>query len=95
MQANNIVYDALLVRQHYKPVVGYVGPEEYTCIFYDENREKVLQEMNKYVKKHGFVTPDGKSAVKNVVLRERKYTGEVISITSYIEIFDGLDRRRR
>lgn len=33
MKANNIVYDVLLVSQHYKPVVGYVGPEKYTCIF--------------------------------------------------------------
>ena len=29
-----------------------------------------------------------------VVLRKRTYTGEEISRMSYIEIFDGLDRRR-
>lgn len=50
--------------------------------------------MNKYVKRHGFVTPDGKCTVKDVVLRKRTYTGEEISRMPYIEIFDGLDRRR-
>lgn len=94
MKANNIVYDVLLVSQQYKPVVGYVGPEKYICIFYDEDREKALAEMNKYVKRYGFVTPDRKYTVKDVVLRKRTYTGEEISRIPYIEIFDGLDRRR-
>ena len=94
MAANNIIYDVLLVEQSYKPVVGYVGPEKYTCIFYDEDREKALKEINKYVKQYGFVTPDRKYTIKDVVLRERTCTGDVISITPYIEIFDGLDRRR-
>lgn len=94
MVANNIIYDVLLVEQAYKPIIGYVGPEKYTCIFYDEDREKALKEMNKYVKRYGFVTPDRKYTVKNVVLRERTSTGDVISITPYVEIFD-IDGRRR
>jgi len=94
VEENNIVYDVLLVSQHYKPIVGYAGPEKYICIFYDEDREKAISEMNKYVKRHGFVTPDGQFSVKDVVLRKRTYTGEEISRMSYIEIFDGLDRRR-
>ena len=92
--ANNIIYDVLLVKQTYEPVIGYVGQETYICVFYDESREEALKEMNRYVKQHGFTTPDRKETVKDVVLRERTLTGEVISITPYIEIFDGLDRRR-
>ena len=94
MEENNIVYDVLLVSQHYKPIVGYAGPEKYICIFTTRTGKKLSPEMNKYVKRHGFVTPDGQFSVKDVVLRKRTYTGEEISRMSYIEIFDGLDRRR-
>ena len=44
--------------------------------------------MQKYVKKNGFVTPDGKYTVADVVLRERESTGKVISITPYCKLFD-------
>lgn len=83
-----IIYDALLKRQDYKPVVGYVGEPKYTCIFYDEDRKKVLKEMQTYVKKNGFVTPDKKYTVAGVVLRKRESTGEVLSITPYHKLFD-------
>ena len=44
--------------------------------------------MQKYVKGQGFTTPDKKFTVEDVVLRERKATGEEISITSYHKLFD-------
>lgn len=83
-----VIYDVLLEQQNYKPVIGYYGEIKYICIFYDENRNKALKEMQKYVKGHGFTTPDKKYTIKDVVLRERKPTGEVIRITSYHKLFD-------
>ena len=78
----NIIYDVLLKQQHYKPIEGYVGELKYICVFYDESKNKALNAMQKYVKKNGFVTPDKQFSVADVVLRERKLTGEVISLTS-------------
>lgn len=84
-----IIYDVLLKQyEHYEPVIGYTGEPKYTCIFYDEDKKKALKEMQKYVKQNGFVTPDKKQVVANVVLRERTATGKVISITPYCELFD-------
>lgn len=82
-----IIYDVLLEQQKYKPT-GYYGEPEYTCISYDEDRGKALKEMQKYVKRQGFTTPDRRFTVKDVVLREREATGKVISITSYHKLFD-------
>ena len=84
----SVIYDVLLKQQNYKPVTGYYGEPKYTCIFYDESRNKALKEMQKYVKGHGFITPDKKFTVADVVLRERESTGEEISITSYHKLFD-------
>ena len=83
-----IIYDVLLKQQHYKPVIGYVGEPKYTCIFYDEDMKKALEEMRKYVNTHGFVTPDRKSTVADVVLREREATGKEICITPYCKLFN-------
>ena len=83
-----IIYDVLLKQQHYKPVIGYYGDPEYICIFYDEDKKKALKEMQKYVKQNGFVTPDKKQTVADVILREREATGKAISITPYHEIFN-------
>lgn len=45
--------------------------------------------MQKYVKTHGFTTPDEQSTVANVVLRTRTATGKVIGeIIPYCELFD-------
>ena len=82
-----IFYDVLLKQQHYKPVTGYYGEPKYICIFYDNDKKVALKEMQKYVKKNGFVTPDRQQTVADVVLRERKATGEVISITPYCKLF--------
>lgn len=84
----SVIYDVLLKQQNYKPVIGHFGEPKYMCLFYDENRNKALKEMQKYVKGHGFTTPDGKFTVTDVVLRERKPTGEEISITPYHKLFN-------
>lgn len=83
-----IIYDVLLQQRRYKPVTGYYGEPKYICIFYDEDKNRALKEMRKYVKKNGFVTPDRQFTVEDVVLREREATGEVISITPYHKLFD-------
>lgn len=83
-----IIYDVLLKQRHYKPVTGYYGEPKYICIFYDEDKKRALKEMQKYVKQNGFVTPDKQFTVADVVLRERKATGEVISITPYHKLFN-------
>lgn len=90
-----IIYDVLLQQQHYKPVIGYYGDPEYICIFYDEDKKKALKEMQKYVKQNGFVTPDKKQTVADVVLREREATGKVISLTPYRKIFDVIENEIR
>ena len=83
-----IIYDVLLKERNYKPITGYYGEPKYTCIFYDEDRNKALKEMQKYVDSHGFTTLDKKFTIENVVLREREATGKVISITPYCELFN-------
>ena len=83
-----IIYDVLLKQRNYKPVTGYYGEPKYICLFYDEYRNKALKEMQKYVKWHGFTTPDKKSTIEDVVLRERRSTGEEINITSYHKLFN-------
>ena len=84
----SIIYDVLLKQRNYKPVTGHYGEPKYICMFYDEDRNKALKEMQKYVKGHGFTTPDKKSTIEDVVLRERRSTGEEISITSYHKLFN-------
>ena len=83
-----IIYDVLLEQRHYKPVTWYYCEPKYICIFYDEDKKRVLKEMQKYVKQNGFVTPDKQFTVADVVLRERKATGEVIGITPYHKLFN-------
>lgn len=83
-----IIYDVLLEQRDYEPVIGYFGDPKYICIFYDENKNKALKEMQKYVKHNGFVTPDKKQTVADVVLRERESTGNVLKITPYCELFN-------
>lgn len=84
----SVIYDVLLKQRNYKPVIGHYGEPKYICIFYDEDRNKALKEMQKYVKEHGFTTPDKKFTIEDVVLRERKPTGEEIRIASYHELFN-------
>lgn len=83
-----IIYDVLLEQRRYKPIIGYYGEPKYICVFYDENRNKALKEMQKYVKKNGFATPDGRHPVADVVLREREAAGKVLKITPYRNLFN-------
>ena len=76
------IYDMVLKR-------GVPGKSDVVG-FYDEDREKVIEMMKKYDKKHGFSidTPEGTFTIENIVLRKRTPTGEVISETSFCKIFD-------
>lgn len=60
------------------------------CIFYDEDKTLALKKMAEYVNKNGFTITekDGRFSIGDVILRERKPTGEVISETSYHKLFD-------
>lgn len=78
----SIIYDVLL-KEH-----NHFGVQNYICIFYDDDRKKALKEMQKYVKSHGFSTPDKKYSIADVVLRERDATGAEISITPYHKLFN-------
>ena len=61
MTTMTIIYDVLLQQRRYKPVTGYYGEPKYICIFYDEDKNRALKEMRKYVKKNGFDT-DGRQS---------------------------------
>lgn len=60
------------------------------CVFYDEDKALAVEQMGEYVKKNGFTITekDGRFTIADVILRERKSTGEVVSETSYHKIFD-------
>lgn len=83
-----MIYDVILKRHS-----GCSRPN--VCIFYDEDREKSIKEMQKYAKEHGFsiVEKDGRFTIADIVLRERKSTGGIVSETSYRELFDALGKR--
>lgn len=83
-----MIYDVILKRHS-----GCSRPN--VCVFYDEDREKAIEEMQKYCKAHGFTVfeKDGRFTIADIVLRERKPTGEIISETSYRELFDALGKR--
>ena len=85
-----MVYDVILKRH-----CG--SSRSNVCIFYDEDREVTIKEMQRYNKKHGFSIDekDGTFTIADIILRERKPTGEVISETPYIELFDGSGNRRK
>lgn len=70
--------------------------ELYITMFYDEGRETVIREMQKYDKANGFTyTERGKRfSCANLVLTEETPTGEILSETPYCEIFDHLGKRR-
>lgn len=66
------------------------------CIFYDENREKAIKEMRKYKTKNGFSIQDkdGRFTIANIILRKTTETGEVLSETSYSELYDVYNNRK-
>jgi hypothetical protein len=62
------------------------------CIFRDEDRDKALLEMHKYVKKNGFTIydKDGRFTIADVVLVEKEpiVGSPVISETPYCKLFN-------
>lgn len=86
---SSIIYDVILKRHN-----GSSRPD--VCIFYDEDKELSISAMADYDKKNGFsiTEKDGRYSIADIILRERKSTGEVISETSYHKIFDVVTGKR-
>lgn len=77
------IYDVILKRHSN-------SSRKDVCIFYDEDKTLALKKMTEYVNKNGFTITekDGRFTIGDVILRERKPTGEVISETPYHKLFD-------
>ena len=69
------------------------------CIFRDDDREKAIAEMRKYVKTNGFTVTDmdGRFTIQSVQLAEKEsiYGAPVLSVTAYFQIFNEWDERRK
>lgn len=67
----------------------------YIIMFYDEDMEAVIREMQRYCKANGFSYNErGKCfSCADLVLTEETTTGEILSETPYCEIFDHLGNR--
>ena len=83
-----MIYDVIAKRHR-----GSSQPD--VVLFYDEDKEKAISEMKKYVDKNGFVIieNEGRFTIGDVVLRERESTGKEISRKSYRELFDIFGKR--
>jgi hypothetical protein len=89
-------YHVLLVHQKYAPAIGYY--EEYTCVFFDADRQQALKEMRRYVKQNGFAVRNRNErweTVKDVVLRAATLTGEILAETPYCKLFDEYGEPRK
>lgn len=68
-------------------------------IFRDEDREKAISEMKKYVKENGFTVRDrdGRYTISTVALVEKEPIAgsPVLSITPYHKLFDNFGNRWR
>lgn len=86
---SSLIYDVILKRHN-----GSSRPD--VCIFYDEDKELAIAAMADYDRKNGFsiTEKDGRFSIADIILRERKSTGEVINETSYHKIFDTVTRKR-
>ena len=86
---NNVIYDVILKR-HNGSSRGNV------CVFYDEDKKLAIDAMANYCKNNGFsiTEKDGRFSIADIILRERKSTGEIISETSYHKIFDTVTGKR-
>lgn len=69
------------------------------CIFQNEDREKAIAEMQKYVKKNGFIVndSDGRFTIESIRLVEKEpiVGAPILSEMSYGQIFDIYDERRK
>ena len=82
-----MIYEVIAVR--------YTTSRQNVILYYDEDKEKAIEYMRKYVKSNGFSIKDkdGCFSIANVVIRERKSTGEEIGRQSYRELFDIFGKR--
>lgn len=68
------------------------------CIFRDEDREVAIRAMRDYCKKFGFTVADsdGRFTICDILLVEKEpvYGAPVLSVLSYIDLFDETDNRR-
>ena len=66
-------------------------------VFRDEDREKAISEMRKYVVQNGFTVydNDGRFTIKTIILEEKEPIAgsPVLSSIPYHKLFDHLDRR--
>lgn len=86
---NNVIYDVILKRHN--------GSSRHNvCVFYDEDKELAIGAMSNYFKNNGFsiTEKDGRFSIADIILRERKSTGEIISETSYHKIFNTVTGKR-
>lgn len=86
---SSVIYDVILKRHN-----GSSRPD--VCIFYDEDKELDIAAMANYDRKNAFTITekDGRFSIADIILRERKPTGEVISEKPYREIFDTVTGKR-
>ena len=74
-----MIYEAIAKRQPYKPDV---------VLFYDEDRKQTIKFLHQYRRQHGYSVKDsmGTFTVRDLILRERTTTGEIISEVPYREL---------
>lgn len=86
---SSIIYDVILKRHN-------GSSQSDVCIFYDEDKELSIAAMADYNRKNGFsiTEKDRRYSIADIILRERKPTGEVISEMSYHKIFDTVTGKR-
>lgn len=93
----NIYRFKIKKHNHFPLYPEYKKPDSelYITMFYDEDMEAVIREMQKYDKANGFTyTERGKRfSCADLVLTEETPTGEILSETTYREIFDHLGNR--
>lgn len=73
------------------------SPRPDVVVFRDEDRERAISEMRKYVQKNGFSVDDrdGRFTIKTVVLEEKEPVAgaPVLSSIPYYKLFDPNGRR--
>lgn len=83
------------IKKHSHPEYKKPDSELYITMFYDEDKELVIKEMDRYCKTNGFSYTDrGKCfSCADLVLTEETPTGQILSVTPYREIFDIYGKR--
>lgn len=89
----NIIYRCK-IKTH--PAFRNPDSVKYITLFYDEDRENVINYMQKYDKENGFTYIDqygNCNTFADLILTEETTIGEIVSIKRYREIFDHLGNR--